>query len=93
MVCRGFLGLRLSCRKETNRRSIPSNRLHNRNMELAKMRFIILKFWPSVPECKQPGFRGFFNSREEALRKVEELKPLFPGREFIVKEVKSGREN
>lgn len=46
--------------------------------------FCIIKQWAGLPQTAQPATQERFPTREAADAKAEELRPLFPGREFRV---------
>jgi len=48
------------------------------------MQWRVVKQWAGLPVTAQPATQELFPSSEAAEQKAEELRPLFPGREFRV---------
>ena len=51
------------------------------------MQFRIIKWWPGVPEAKQPAILQTFADRELAERVKESLERDMPHRQFAVEEI------
>jgi len=50
------------------------------------VKYIIVKWWPAVPQLKQPATRETFTDKAEAERVKAELEEAMPGRRFAIEE-------